>query len=97
MTHSALVAYAFARRWAGSREATEHDDRVLSQARGELERLMSGAGYRERDRYGREMWRSPKRTGGGLRWVIDPRVQPPNLPDVIWVGFGAPPARVWAP
>ena len=97
LTHTALVSYAFARGWVQTREAAEHDDGVLNDAEDGLTCLMPAAGYRARDRYGRELWRSPKRTGGGLRWVIDPRVQPPNLPEVIWVGFGAPPTRVWAP
>jgi hypothetical protein len=80
-----------------SREDAERDENVIADAEDALEAMAPAAAYRERDRYGRELWRSPRRTGGGLRWVIDPRVKAPDLPEVIWVGFGAPPSRVWAP
>lgn len=92
ITHSACQRYAFALRWPASDE-----DIIITRATEELTRLAGAASYRERDRYGRELWKSPKRTGGGLRWVIDPRVPAGQLPDVIWVGRGAPAGNVWAP
>lgn len=97
LTRTALVTYAFARRWTRSRDEADQREDLLDRAEEDLTRLQTGAGFRESDRYGRELWRSPKRTGGGLRWVIDPRMKAPDLPQVIWVGFGAPPNGTWAP
>lgn len=97
VTHTAIIEYAFARRWVRSRDEAERDEDVLDRALDALEAAQAAAGYRDSDRYGRELWRSPKRTGGGLRWIIDPRVSHGERPQVIWVGMGAPPARCWAP
>jgi len=93
LTDSAVNCFVFARRYPDTNEA-------LRQAESELEAMIETAGFRQRDRYGRELWRSPKRTGGALRWVLDPRPgahSSDKRPRVIWVGFGAPPSRVWAP
>jgi hypothetical protein len=91
LTDSAVNCFVFLRRYPDS-------DESMRRAEAELEKMIPHAGFRARDRYGRQMYRSPKRTGGALRWVVDPR---PRLPDqrprVIWVGRGVPPAGVWAP
>jgi hypothetical protein len=92
LTDSAVNCFVFARRYPDS-------DRSMRRAEAELEAMMPQAGFRERDRYGRELWRSPRRTGAGLRWVVDPRPtqRREKRPRVIWVGYGAPPISVWAP
>lgn len=55
--------------------------------------LMPTATYRETDRAGRELWRSPK-SAHGLRWVLDVDADPPR---VVWVGQAAPPEQHWDP
>lgn len=92
LTDSAVNCFVFERRYPDT-------DAMLRRAEAELEALMPNAGYRQRDRYGRQLWRSPRRTGGALRWVVDPRPHHPvdRRPRVIWVGCCAPPGRVWAP
>lgn len=95
-THTALTEYAFKTRWVRSVGEAEHNAALLARARSEIEKIASAATFRARDRYGRELWRSSKRTGA-WRMVIDARQPAGRLPDVIWIGQGAPPARVWAP
>lgn len=94
ITHSACERYAHMLRW----RPTSIDARI-ADATNQLEDKMAAATFKERDRYGRELWRSPKRHGG-MRWVIDPRrdhtAPVDQLPKVIWVGNGAPPFQVWA-
>jgi len=92
LTDSAVNCYVFARRWTDSAES-------LLRAEAELLRLMPDAAFRARDTYGRELWRSPKNTGGGLRWVVDPRPHPhptDRRPRVLWVGQARPHAGVWS-
>jgi hypothetical protein len=89
LTDSAVNGYVAARRWPDT-------DDSLKRAEAALDRLMQDATFRDRDSEGRELYRS-RRQDGGLRWVVDPRVRPPDMrARVIWVGNGAPPARVWA-
>lgn len=77
----------------------------VDAAEDRLYELMPSATHRETDRQGRELWRSPRSQGGGLRWVLDTgwtvsgaaaagAVPPPH---VIWVGHGAPPEEHWDP
>lgn len=91
LTDSAVNCFVFVKRYPDTDEA-------MVDAEAELVAMMPYAMFRASDRYGRQLWRSPRRTGGGLRWVVDPR---PKLPDkrprVLWVGWSAPPSRVWAP
>jgi hypothetical protein len=91
ITEHAVNGYVFARRWP-------KDDEHWQLAESELIRISEDASYRRTDRHGRELWRSPSRTGGGLRWVIDPRPHPGGpLPRVAWVGFGKPPDHFFEP
>jgi hypothetical protein len=88
ITRAACARYAHLREWDGEN---------IEQATRELGSLLVRARFVERDRHGRELWRSP-RADGRLRWVIDPRkVHQQDLPQVIWVGQSRPPARLWAP
>ena len=59
LTDSAVNCFVFARRYPASDESMERAER-------ELKELMSRATFRKRDRYGRELWRSPRRTDSGL-------------------------------
>jgi hypothetical protein len=88
VTEHAVDRYVFARRWP-------RDDAHWQRAEAELLELSAHASYRER--HGAiEVWRSPKRTGGGLRWVIDTRPHPGGpLARVVWVGYSAPPSRYY--
>lgn len=88
VTHSAAKRYAYAMRWFVE---------DIKRAELELTELMGAAKYKKRDRYGREMWRSPRRTGRALRWIVDPRVPNSMLPELVWVGQGTPPIQLWSP
>jgi len=89
ITEHAVNCYVRALRWPDT-------DANWERAQAELIRGSTEASYRRTDRQGRELWRSPKRTGGGLRWVVDPRPHAGGpLPRVAWVGFGAPPAALF--
>ena len=70
----------------------------VDAAEDRLYELMPTATYRETDRQGRELWRSPK-SAHGLRWVLDDARPGPGgqSPRVVWVGQGAPPAEHWDP
>jgi hypothetical protein len=88
ITHAACSCYARLRFWRAEN---------VEQATRELRTLLQRVHFVERDRHGRELWRSP-RGDGGLRWVVDPRrTYAGNEPLVIWVGQSRPPARLWAP
>lgn len=95
ITDSAVARYAHARGWHVSGDYHSIPKDIRDRCEGGLEEVCKIASYRARDRYGRELWRTPKRTGGGLRIVIDPREGPTAA--IIWCGYGAPPARVFAP
>lgn len=60
ITDSAVERYHYAMRWR------VHDS---ARARVELSALAQMATFRARDRKGRELWRSSKRLGRGLRWA----------------------------
>lgn len=91
VTEHAVNCYVFARHWPD-------DDQHWERAEAELLDMCSAATFRARDRLGRELWRSPRRSGRGLRWVIDPRAHPGGpLPAVVWVGYAAPPVRYFDP
>jgi hypothetical protein len=93
LTESAVNCFVFVRRYPSDNDAKR-------QAESELAAMIPAASFRQRDRYGRQLWRSPRRTGGALRWIVDPRPgahSSDKRPRVIWVGCGAPPFRVWAP
>lgn len=67
------------------------DDAHFARAEDELLAMSAAATFKERRQHF-EAWRSPKRTGGGLHWLIDTRPHPGGtLPRVIWVGLGAVP------
>lgn len=86
ITDSAVERYHHAMRWRA------HD---AARARAELSALAETATFRGRDRHGRELWRSSKRLGRGLRWVLGPPQPPDTRPRVLWVGHGVPPESVW--
>lgn len=98
VTHSAVNNFVDARKWPD-------DDAHFEKAEDELLQMCNEADFRSRDTAGRELWRSPRRTGSGLRWVVDRRQPQLTLggaikdprPRVIWVGYGRPPERVWTP
>lgn len=93
ITHTALSCWEFSR-------GRDRDNPNFDLARTEiLVRIsyLTDESYRSRDRYGRELWRSTRRVGEGYRWVVDTRVIGNNLPELIWVGQGPPPLRVFAP
>jgi hypothetical protein len=81
LTQHAIERYQHVRGWRTADDA---------RARIELQELAQHATYRD-GVDGLERWRSPKRSGGGLRWLIDTRVARGDLPRVVWVGYGAPP------
>lgn len=90
ITDHAITCYLHARGWPDN-EANAH------RAELELEQLSAAATYRSADTMGRELWRSPKRRGAGLRWVVDPRRYAGSpLPRVAWVGHGRPPTTLFA-
>jgi hypothetical protein len=86
ISHSACKQYIHLRHWADNR---------LDDAEDALEEMMPRTHYVNRDRYGREYWRSPSKRDNGLRWIIDPRGG--GTPKLVWVGQSAIPARVFAP
>jgi hypothetical protein len=90
ITYSACQRYAFCQRW----DAIAGEE-ALQRAMRELEPFTYAARYIGRDRYGREQWRCGRPSR--MRLVVDPRVARPNLARLIWVGYGVPPGRVWAP
>jgi len=98
ITETAARCFARLIRDARGHRAPRADDigeTEWQDARAALERLTVTATYRERDRRGRTLWRSPP-SAYGLRWVVAPATSG-DLPDVIWVGAGRPPERAWAP
>jgi len=87
----AVHCYLHVRGWSATDANRDHAITALTE-------LMPGATFRETDSQFREMWRSPKRTGGGLRWLVDTRTHAGRLEArVIWVGQGRPPAEMWSP
>jgi hypothetical protein len=97
ITHSAVNSYVNARKWPD-------DDAHFEKAEDALLQMCGEAEFRSRDTEGRELWKSPRRTGSGLRWVVDRRqpqltrgaIKDPR-PRVIWVGYGRPPEHLWTP
>lgn len=75
-------------------------EEVIATYDEDLQGIASRAHFVEVDRYGRELWRAPKRDYAA-RLVVDPRKDRTGpldaLPKLIWVGQGRPPDRVFAP
>lgn len=94
VTHSAAKSYAVLMRW---HVEGEESWAVIERAARELTELMGATKFKARDRHGREIWRSQRSVGRALRWIVDPRVPPPCLPELIWVGRGTPPLQLWSP
>jgi hypothetical protein len=102
------AARLFARALRDSRRqraprADEIGEPEWQDAREELLRIVPTATYRERDRAGRELWRSPP-SAYGLRWVVQAELALPTrrekvalVPAVVWVGLSRPPERIWTP
>lgn len=94
ITDNAVSCYVFCRRWPDS-------DVSWNRAEEDLLEMCEHATFRARDSEGREHWKSPRRTGSNLRWIVDTRPLPGRpgggLPRVIWVGFSGLPERFWTP
>lgn len=86
VTHSACARYAHIHHWMAE---------DIPRATRELEPIMYASRYHARDRYGRELWRCGRPTR--MRFLVDPRVQPGQLPELIWCGQGRPPTHLWSP
>ncbi len=82
---------------AGAAHLRELPRDELEDARERLLELAQHARHKQTDLQGRQLWRSPaaRAQGYGMRWVVDPRVSPGELPRLLWVGFRAPPRAVW--
>jgi hypothetical protein len=87
ITAHAAERYMHARRWPDTEASYQ-------RALDELGELHEHATYRETDAHGRELWRSSPRHGG-LRWVVVAATRRGDLPSVVWVGQGRPPASAW--
>ena len=88
ITQHAVQRYMHARRWPD-------DDAHFERAEDELLEMSAHANFRRREKH-LEEWRSPRRTGGGLRWLVDTRrpatfVGGIPLARVVWVGYHAAP------
>lgn len=95
VTLSAAKRYAFLMRWEDLPERV-----LLGRVYEALEPRMLRARFKEVDRYGRELWRSPN-ADSNMRWVVDarreydgPAIQQARL---IWIGQSKPPTNLFAP
>lgn len=96
LTEHAVECFAHVLR-DSRRDRSRAADTSPEYASRRLQDLVATATYRETDTSGREIWRSPP-SAYGLRWVVSKARRPEGpLPQVIWVGQGKPPERVWGP